>query len=100
MAIITPLENSVPNILSVAFANVRGEVLLHALEEDGILVGTGSACASHHESRFKKLFGLDGEHIEGVVRFSFSHLNDICEVDGVIERVKAHAERLSKTVRQ
>ncbi len=100
VAIITQLENSVPNILSVAFANVRGEVLLHALEEDGILVGTGSACASHHESRFKKLFGLDDEHIEGVIRFSFSHLNDIREVDRVIERIKAHTDRLAKTMRQ
>lgn len=100
VSIITPLENSVPNILSVAFANVRGEVLLHALEDDGILVGTGSACASHHESRFKKLFGLDDEHLEGIIRFSFSHLNDIGEVDRVIERIKAHADRLAKTVRQ
>ena len=100
VAIITPLENSVPNILCVAFENVRGEVLLHCLEEDGILVGTGSACASHHESRFKKLFGLDQSHIEGVIRFSFAEENDIGDVDYVIERVAAHVKELSKTIRQ
>ncbi len=100
VAIITPLENSLPNILSVAFENVRGEVLLHCLEEDNILVGTGSACASHHESRFKKLFGLDESHLEGVIRFSFAEENDIGDVDYVIERVAAHVRQLSKTVRQ
>ena len=100
IAIITPLENSVPNILSVAFENVRGEVLLHCLEEDGILVGTGSACASHHESRFKKLFGLDESHLEGVIRFSFAEENDIGDVDFVVDRVATHVKELSKTVRQ
>lgn len=100
VAIITPLANSIPNILSVAFKNVRGEVLLHALEEDDILVGTGSACASHHESRFKRLFGLDDDHIEGVIRFSFAEENDISEIDGVISRIAARVCELKKTVRQ
>ncbi len=100
ITIITPLENSIPNILSVAFADVRGEVLLHSLEEDGILVGTGSACASHHESRFKRLFGLDEAHLEGVIRFSFASENDISEADYVAERVAARVIELSRTVRQ
>ena len=98
--IITPFDNSIPNILRVAFKNVRGEVLLHSLEEDNILVGTGSACASHHESRFKQMFGLDDEHIEGVIRFSFSAENDQNEVDHVCERVAYHVNALAKTVRR
>ena len=51
--IVTDVNNSVPNVLTVAFKNVRGEVLLHSLEKYGILVGIGSACSSHHESRIK-----------------------------------------------
>lgn len=100
ITIITPLENSIPNILSVAFNRVRGEVLLHALEQDGILVGTGSACASHHENRLKKLLGLDEDHIDGVIRFSFAQENDIADADYIVERVAAHANRLCRTVRQ
>lgn len=39
-------ERSAGHVLSVAFPPVRAETLLHALEGDGIYVGTGSACSS------------------------------------------------------
>jgi cysteine desulfurase len=55
---ISPDDNVVPNILTVAFEIIRGEVLLHSLEKHGILVGIGSACSSHRESRFKKLLNI------------------------------------------
>jgi len=35
-----------PHIVNVSFPGIGGEVLLHALEEEGVLVGTGSACSS------------------------------------------------------
>ncbi|MBR2925714.1 MAG: cysteine desulfurase [Clostridia bacterium] len=38
--------NSAAHILNVAFPPVRAETLLHALEMDGVIVGTGSACSS------------------------------------------------------
>lgn len=41
---------SAGHILSVAFPPVRAETLLHALEADGICVGTGSACSSKKAS--------------------------------------------------
>ena len=56
---ITDLSNCAPHILTVAFDGVRGEVVSHELEKSDILVGIGSACSSHRESRFKKLLGLD-----------------------------------------
>ena len=40
---------SAPHILSLSFPGVRGEVLRNALEGEGILVSTGSACASHKQ---------------------------------------------------
>lgn len=43
-------ETSAPHIVSVGFAGIRSEVLLHALEEKGIYVSAGSACASNHPS--------------------------------------------------
>lgn len=85
--VITPDDNHAPNILTVAFKGVRGEVLLHSLEKHGILVGIGSACSSHHESRFKSLLGLDENHRDGIVRFSVSQFNDIDEVNFVVEKI-------------
>ena len=83
-----------PNILTVAFKDVRGEVLLHDVEDCGILLGIGSACSSHHESRFKSLLGLDESHRDGIIRFSFSHDNDVNDVDFVVQKIKESIEKL------
>ena len=85
-----------PNVLTVAFKDVRGEVLLHSLEKHGILVGIGSACSSHHESRFKGLLGLDTAHRDGIIRFSMSDGNSIDEVDKVVEAIKDELFVLTK----
>lgn len=98
--LITDRERSAPHILTVAFAGVRGEVLLHALDARGIMVGVGSACSSHRESRFKSLLGLDEEHRDGIVRFSVSERNDIDEVPVVVQALKEETEKLRKFARR
>lgn len=85
--IISPKEGGVPNILTVAFEIIRGEVLLHSLEKHGILVGIGSACSSHRESRFKKLLGLDDIHRDGIVRFSIGDDCDVIDIEFVVEKI-------------
>ncbi|MDF2881420.1 MAG: Cysteine desulfurase [Clostridiaceae bacterium] len=76
-----------PYVLSVSFEGVKGEVLLHALEADGIYVSTGSACSarSQHESHVLKSIGLKPEQIRGTIRFSFSEQNTKEEVDYTIK---------------
>ena len=93
--IISGDENFAPNILTVAFKDVRGEVLLHDIEDDGILVGIGSACSSHHESRFKSLLELDENHKDGIIRFSISYENDENDVDFIVGRIKSSLEKLT-----
>ena len=95
LAVISPDENCAPNILTVAFAGVRGEVLLHAIENDGILVGIGSACSSHHESRFKTLLGLDERHRDGIIRFSSSEFSSVDDIDFVVETINNHLKTLT-----
>ena len=99
-AFITNREHSAPHILTVAFSGVRGEVLLHALDARGIMVGVGSACSSHRESRFKSLLGLDEAHRDGIVRFSVSETNDIAEVPVVVQAIKEETEKLRKFARK
>lgn len=67
-------KDSAPHIVSASFPGVRSEVLLHALEEKGIYVSAGSACASNHPATSTTLLaiGLDRQHQESTLRFSFS----------------------------
>lgn len=95
VALISGDENFAPNILTVAFKNVRGEVLLHDIEDDGILVGIGSACSSHHESRFKSLLGLDESHKDGIIRFSISYENDENDIDFIVQTIKSSLQKLT-----
>ena len=70
-------EEGAPHILNCSFLGVRGEVLLHALEERGIYVSTGSACSSHKKGKNRVLasIGVEGERAEGAIRFSLSAEN-------------------------
>ena len=67
-------ERSAPHIVSVSVKGVRSEVLLHALEEKGVYVSAGSACASNKPavSETLKAISLGKELLESTVRFSFS----------------------------
>lgn len=76
-------EKGAPHILNISFLGVRGEVLLHALEEKKIYVSTGSACSAHKKgkNRILNAMGVTGERQEGAVRFSFSAFNTPAEMD-------------------
>ena len=64
-------SNCVDNIISICFKGVRGETILHMLEEQGFLIGTGSACNS--KAGFNRVLQpiVDKAYIEGAVRISF-----------------------------
>ena len=67
-------EGTAPHIVSVSVPGVRSEVLLHALEEKGIYVSAGSACAARRPqpSATLKAIGVDKLLLESTIRFSFS----------------------------
>ena len=67
------LRRTAPHIMSVGFAGVRSEVLLHALEEKGIYVSSGSACSSNHPavSGTLKAICVADDLLDTTVRFSF-----------------------------
>lgn len=79
---------SAPHIVSVSFRNVRSEVLLHALEERGVYVSSGSACSSNKKipvSTVLKEIHLERELLEATVRFSFCELTTAEEIDYSLE---------------
>ena len=85
-----PGRESAPQIVSASFEGVRSEVLLHALEEKGIYVSSGSACSSNHPgvSSALKGIGVKPELLDATLRFSFSLLNTPEEIDYAIEALK------------
>lgn len=83
-------EKSSPYILNISFNHVRGEVLLHYLEDKNIYVSTSSACSSNgtEKSHVLKSIGLNNNEIEGSIRFCFSYENTIGEMDYTIQVLK------------
>ena len=79
-----------PHIISISFPGVRSEVLLHALEEKGVYVSSGSACSSNHPaiSGTLKAIGFDKNHWESTLRFSLSIFTTEEEVDFAIQCLK------------
>ncbi|MCB2293709.1 cysteine desulfurase [Clostridium algoriphilum] len=95
----SPLEaDFTPYILSVSFIGVKGEVLLHSLEQKGIYVSTGSACSSknHKSSEILNSLGRTLEQQNGTIRFSFSEYNNKDEVDYVIIELNKSLKFLRK----
>lgn len=71
----TPKElPTAPHILHASFPEIRGEVMLHALETEGVYVAIGSACNSKVKkySHVLEAMKLSASHKEGAVRFSLS----------------------------
>ena len=84
-------KDCVDNIISLCFKNVRGETILHMLEEQGFLIGTGSACNSKasYNRVLKEL--VPAEYLEGAIRISFGD-------DITIEDCKKLATALTESV--
>ena len=81
------IDEGAGHILNISFPGVRGEVMLHALEGEGVLVSTGSACSSkkRHLSPVLVAMGLDADRAEAAIRFSLSPLTGEDEIDWAID---------------
>ncbi len=93
-------RNSAPHIISMSVKGVRAEVLLHALEDKGIYVSAGSACASNapHVSATLKGIGLESDLLDSTVRISMSTyttqeeldytINSLCDIVGLLRKFR------------
>lgn len=82
-------SETAPHIASISFTGVRAEVMLHALEDKGIYVSSGSACSSNkrRESAVLTAIGLDRDRLESTLRFSFNETNTEEEVDYAVKTI-------------
>ena len=95
-------ETSAPHIISVGFAGIRSEVLLHALEEKGIYVSSGSACASNHPqvSGVLKGIGARQEFLDATLRFSMSEFTTPQEIDYTLDTLYNIVPKLRRYTRR
>jgi len=93
---------SAPHILSLSFDGVRGEVMRNALEGAGILVSTGSACASHKQkvSTSLRAMGLTDTQADGTIRVSLGLFNRMEEMDETAAQMEKMFALLSKYKRR
>lgn len=94
-------DDGVCHILNVSFRGIKGEVLLHYLEQKGIYVSTGSACSSKKKgSHVLNAIKLNPDEIEGAIRFSLSDMNNEEEILETIKIVKESVNDLRMIIRR
>lgn len=101
IVIISERGKCLDTFLSLAVKGVRGEVLVHVLDDMGIMIGTGSACSSHSSNkRIPKVLGLDEEYWDGMLRLSISDMNarsDLLEgCKALVDAIKAERKYAKK----
>jgi cysteine desulfurase len=84
------------NNINLSFKNIEGEAISQLLEEEGIYVSTGSACASHSLKRSHVLeaIGLNDLEINSSIRISLSKYTTKKEIDYFIKNLKEIVEKL------
>ncbi len=94
--VISP-DGASPYILTVSAVGLRGEVLMHLIEMQSVLVGNGSACSSKNRySRVITACGYDEKTLDGVIRISFSAENTLEEVGKAVEIINNCAKELKE----
>ena len=88
--------------LHVSFPGIDGERLIFILENRGVLVATGSACAANKGTRSHVLtaIGLSDEIADGSIRITLGHLSTTENIkfagEIIIEEVRREYERICK----
>lgn len=90
-----------PHVVSLRVKNVRAEVLLHALETEGICISAGSACSTNKPAPSHVLLaqGFDRKHIEETIRVSFGPYNTEDEIKEFCACLTKHATALARFTR-
>ena len=76
---------SVPGILCLSIPGLKSEVTIHFLEERGVYVSSGAACAKGRRSHVLEAMGLPSAVMDGALRASFSVFSERADVDALFE---------------
>lgn len=87
-----------PHILTFGFKGIRGEVMVHALEEKQIYTSTTSACSSRSKTASSTLgaMAVPEEVATSAVRISLDESNTMAEVEQFLIIFRQLAEKFAK----
>jgi len=82
--------DSIPTTVNVSFPGIPAEVMLHALEAEGVYVSTGAACSSRkgRRSHVLEAFHLPPDVIDSSLRFSFSRYTTVEEIETAVQVIR------------
>lgn len=93
-------ENNSPYIVSISFIGCRAETLLNMLDDEGVMIGNGSACSSKNSgNRILESMGVPKNEIESNIRISFSRYNSEEEVLKMVEILKSSVNKYLQKIR-
>lgn len=76
-------KQDAPHILSISLPGLRSQGIINCLQDDGIFVSAGSACAKGHRSHVLEAMGLPAAVIDGSTRVSLSGENQLSDMDAL-----------------
>lgn len=93
-----PPEQGAPHILNLTLPGIRGETMVHYLEERGVYVSTTSACTSrrHPLSHVLLALGLSEEEAACSIRISLSRLTTREEITHAVTHIRQAAAELGR----
>ena len=94
------IDSASPYIVSVGFKGVNGETLMRAVQDQGVIIGKGSACSTKKAgNRILESMGLDKEQVKSHVRISFSEMLTVEEVEKAAEIIANKYQEILEKVR-
>nr|WP_323368657.1 cysteine desulfurase family protein [Radiobacillus deserti] len=87
-----------PHILNFSVPGFKPEVVIHALEKEGFIISTKSACSSKNkdESAVLAACGLSKDRTTSALRISLSYSNTMEEIKAFCKAFKTVKQQLSK----
>lgn len=89
-------ENCAPYIVNLSVKGIRSEIMIHYLEQFGIYVSSGSACARGARSHVLTAMGLDDDRIDSAIRVSMTDTTTAEEIDEFCRRVVQGTQEITK----
>lgn len=81
-------ENALPNIVNISVPGIRSEIMLHFLENRGIYVSSGSACALGAKSHVLSAMGYDSARTDSAIRISFGRDTEKEDIDELMAALR------------